>query len=79
MKEKRADLLCQGSGFSISVYFGLSVLYKTVLIHDETLREVFELVCIYASRYESLLHLKLNSNYLLSEFYSQRADLYCQI
>ena len=53
---QQADLLYQGSGFFISVYFGLSVLYKTVLIHDETLREIFELVCIYASRYESLFH-----------------------
>jgi hypothetical protein len=31
-------------------YAGLNLLYKHVFIHDEKMREIFELVCIYCSR-----------------------------
>ena len=34
----------------VTVFAILSVLYRQLFIHDEFQREVFELVCVYASR-----------------------------
>ncbi len=34
----------------LAIYSLLSILYNKVFIHDELLRQIFELVCIYSSR-----------------------------
>jgi hypothetical protein len=59
-------LVWQGSVFKLiwvdilvylSVYFLLTLLYRTVFFDNEVQREAFELVCIYASRYsENLIY-----------------------
>ena len=33
------------------LYFTLSILYRTIFIHDEAQREYFELLCIFSSRF----------------------------
>ena len=36
----------------IVAFSSLNLLYKHVFMHDETQREVFEVICIYCSRYK---------------------------
>ena len=36
----------------IVAFSSLNLLYKHIFMHDETQREVFEVICIYCSRYK---------------------------
>ena len=51
----------------VVLYFLLSALYRAVLLHTDWQREVFELLCIYAARFQSYIPL----NFLIG-FYVQQ-------
>ena len=48
-------------------YVTLQVLYKFVLIHHETAKELFEILCIYCSRFRGMIPLTFLIGFYVSE------------